>query len=57
VSPWSKSLHGCDSESCGGTHHVAPEATVELKAWSEASFICIVLVFADDSCEPSDLSG
>jgi hypothetical protein len=57
VRPWSKSLHGCDSESCSGTHHVAPEVEAELEAWSEASFICTVLIFADDSCEPLNLSG
>jgi hypothetical protein len=29
---------GCDSESCGGTDRVAPEATAELKAQVEAKF-------------------
>jgi hypothetical protein len=32
------SLHGHDSESCGGTHRVAPEAAAELKAQVEAKF-------------------
>jgi hypothetical protein len=38
VRPWGQSLHGRDSESCGGTHHVAPEATVELVAHAEPKF-------------------
>jgi hypothetical protein len=33
---WGQSLHGCDSESHGGTHRVAPEAASELKAQVEA---------------------
>jgi hypothetical protein len=36
VRPWGQSLHGCDSESHGGTHRVAPEAASELKAQVEA---------------------
>jgi hypothetical protein len=38
VTPWGWNLHGCDSESRGGTHHVAPEAASELKAQAEAKF-------------------
>jgi hypothetical protein len=42
VRPWGYCPHGRDSESRGGTHQVAPEATIELEARSEACFICIV---------------
>jgi hypothetical protein len=39
------SLHAHDLESCGGTHHVAPEAVAELKAQAEANshVYCFVL--------------
>jgi hypothetical protein len=39
------------------THRVSPVAAAELEAQAEASFICTILVFADDSCEPPDLFG
>jgi hypothetical protein len=48
-------VHGHDSESRGGNHHGAPKAVVVLEARMEDSFICSILVFDDDSCEPSDL--
>jgi hypothetical protein len=38
VRPWGQSLHGHDLESHSGSHHVAPEAAVELKAQTEAKF-------------------
>jgi hypothetical protein len=38
VRPWGQSLHGRDLESYDGTHHVAPEATVELVAHAEPKF-------------------
>jgi hypothetical protein len=38
VRPWGWSLDGQDSESCGDTHCVAPEATAKLKALAEAKF-------------------
>jgi hypothetical protein len=45
VRPWGYNLYGHDSESHGGTHHVAPKAAVELKAQAEAMFNmrCFVL--------------
>jgi hypothetical protein len=45
VRPWGYSLHGRESESHGGTNHVAPEAASRFKAQAEAKFIiyCVVL--------------
>jgi hypothetical protein len=57
VRSWGLCLHGRDSKSYSGAHHVAPKTAAELEARSEASFICIVLVLCENSCEPPDLSG
>jgi hypothetical protein len=38
VRPWGWNVHGHDSESRGGTNHVAHEAAAELEAQTEAKF-------------------
>jgi hypothetical protein len=45
-------MHFCDSKSRGGTHHVGPEVAAELGALSMSSFICTILVFTNNSCDP-----
>jgi hypothetical protein len=46
VGPWGKILHGHDSESYGGTHHVARAATSDLKAQLEDKFHMYYLCFS-----------
>jgi hypothetical protein len=49
---WGYTLHDHDSESHGGTHCVALEVAVELKAQAEVKFHKYCFVLADGSWSP-----